>query len=351
MDHKEETRLCSECGLTLPLSDFSTKPNGYVFPRCKTCVRGAVRIEKECKNCGKLFPATSLSKKIYCSLDCKRFAENRRNSEQASARLTLRKSNKDVEITKNHTENPEIFAQYRDLPTSRAEALKIQTDRYFTGLKCSNGHLSPKYTKNRLCIACLEKGRRESEARRRADGRFQAQRNRSNARNRQRRRDDEEYRLSQNSRAKEWQSVNRPHLAAYMQRQRDENPGFLVQQRLQTRLNRVLKRIGTIRSNKMDRYLGCTSEELVAHLERQFTGNMSWETKGEWHVDHIRPCASFDLTNENEIMVCFNWRNLQPMDSRENLSKQDKYSKENEMAWIKVMRDLGYEGELFQHFS
>ena len=132
-----------------------------------------------------------------------------------------------------------------------------------------------------------------------------------------------------------------------MQRQRDENPQFLLQQRLQTRLNRVLKRVGTKRAQVMDRYLGCTSEELAAHIERQFSNTMSWQTKGEWHVDHIRPCSSFDLTNDEQVHVCFNWRNLQPMNGRENMSKQDKYDSDDEAVWIRRMNILGYEGELF----
>jgi hypothetical protein len=74
---------------------------------------------------------------------------------------------------------------------------------------------------------------------------------------------------------------------------------------------------------------------------------MSWGTKGEWHVDHIRPCASFDLTDENQVRVCFNWRNLQPLNGTENKSKQDRYDAEDEKAWIVVMRKLGYNGELF----
>ena len=66
-----------------------------------------------------------------------------------------------------------------------------------------------------------------------------------------------------------------------------------------------------------------------------------------WHLDHVRPCASFDLLDDKQVFVCFNWRNYQPMWGVENMSKQDNYSEEDEKNWVKRMRDLGFEGELY----
>lgn len=52
---------------------------------------------------------------------------------------------------------------------------------------------------------------------------------------------------------------------------------------------------------------------------------MSWGNYGKfgWHIDHIIPCAAFDLAREDHQMVCFNYRNLQPLWSKDNLSKGD----------------------------
>jgi hypothetical protein len=53
---------------------------------------------------------------------------------------------------------------------------------------------------------------------------------------------------------------------------------------------------------------------------------MSWENHGKfgWHIDHIKPISSFDLTNENEQLECFNYKNMQPLWWNENLSKGNK---------------------------
>jgi hypothetical protein len=56
-------------------------------------------------------------------------------------------------------------------------------------------------------------------------------------------------------------------------------------------------------------------------FENQFQEWMSWDNHGEWHIDHIRPCASFDLTDPKQLKECFHYTNLQPLSARDNLSK------------------------------
>jgi hypothetical protein len=100
-------------------------------------------------------------------------------------------------------------------------------------------------------------------------------------------------------------------------RKRRENLGNRIRLNLGTRLwQAVQKKHG----NTME-LTGCTKEELVKHLEMNFKENMSWDNYGEWHIDHIKPCASFDLTKEEEQKKCFHWTNLQPLWAIENLRK------------------------------
>jgi hypothetical protein len=48
-----------------------------------------------------------------------------------------------------------------------------------------------------------------------------------------------------------------------------------------------------------------------------------------WHIDHVKPCASFDLTKDEEIKECFCWKNLQPLLADENISKSDKVNEKD----------------------
>ena len=63
-------------------------------------------------------------------------------------------------------------------------------------------------------------------------------------------------------------------------------------------------------------------------MSKQFIDGMSWENHGYWHMDHIRPCNSFDFTKEEEIFMCFHYTNYQPLWAFDNISKSDKYDEE-----------------------
>ena len=67
-------------------------------------------------------------------------------------------------------------------------------------------------------------------------------------------------------------------------------------------------------------------EFLWAYLEKQFKSGMTRENHGLWHVDHIIPCSSFDLTKPEEQAKCFHYTNLQPLWASENLSKGNRIS-------------------------
>ena len=67
--------------------------------------------------------------------------------------------------------------------------------------------------------------------------------------------------------------------------------------------------------------LGCSRSFLLRHLKHQFLPGMTWDNYGEWHIDHIRPCASFDLTDPEQQKQCFHYTNLQPLWAVDNLRK------------------------------
>ena len=98
---------------------------------------------------------------------------------------------------------------------------------------------------------------------------------------------------------------------------------FKLKQQLSHRIFLALK--GAVKSKRTKELLGCTIEQLWIHLEKSFKPGMTKENYGKWHVDHIRPCASFDLTKPEEQAKCFHYTNLQALWAHENLSKGDKF--------------------------
>jgi hypothetical protein len=75
---------------------------------------------------------------------------------------------------------------------------------------------------------------------------------------------------------------------------------------------------------------GCSKDDLMKHLESQFTEGMTFENYGKWHIDHIRPCTSFNLSDPEEQKKCFHWTNLQPLWAADNIRKSNKYLRDIE---------------------
>lgn len=92
---------------------------------------------------------------------------------------------------------------------------------------------------------------------------------------------------------------------------------------LRNRIYGALK--GNKKSDHSIQLVGCTVEQLWVHLESQFQENMNRENYGKWHVDHIKPCSLFNLTDPREQRRCFNYQNLQPLWAEDNLTKNNKY--------------------------
>ena len=80
--------------------------------------------------------------------------------------------------------------------------------------------------------------------------------------------------------------------------------------------------------------LGCTIEEARAYLENQFDEGMNWNNIGDWHIDHRRPCATFNFELIEHQKMCFHFTNLQPLWASDNLSKGAKFDEDSfEWKW------------------
>jgi len=73
-----------------------------------------------------------------------------------------------------------------------------------------------------------------------------------------------------------------------------------------------------------EQLLGCCFINFKKYLESKFSEGMNWDNYGSWHIDHIIPCAAFDLSKPEEQVKCFHYTNLQPLWKKDNLSKGSK---------------------------
>jgi hypothetical protein len=75
------------------------------------------------------------------------------------------------------------------------------------------------------------------------------------------------------------------------------------------------------KTTKVYKVIGCTQQELLQHLEKQFLKGMGWENRKLWHIDHIIPMDSAKTLEDNYKLNHFT--NLRPMWAKSNLSKKN----------------------------
>ena len=119
----------------------------------------------------------------------------------------------------------------------------------------------------------------------------------------------------------QYQKNYAPKLLEYQRNRYKNDEHYRLRQVLKNRIYFALN--GKAKAATTYELVGCSMEQLWEHLESQFTAGMSRENYGSWHIDHIIPCAAFDLTDEKQQRTCFHYTNLQPLWAEDNLRKSD----------------------------
>lgn len=117
---------------------------------------------------------------------------------------------------------------------------------------------------------------------------------------------------------KKWHKEN--HAEIYKRRR--ARPYEKLAASVRTRMRECIKY--GYKSEKTEALLGIPVKELKVYLERMFVDGMNWENYGKWHIDHIIPLSSFDLSQGVEQKKAFHYTNLQPLWAKDNLQKHAK---------------------------
>ena len=138
--------------------------------------------------------------------------------------------------------------------------------------------------------------------------------------------------------------------AAIRRRWREKNPAYHRRRYatdtqykaaclLRSRLIKAIKSIGDSKAYTTSQCIGCTPAELIMHLASLFEPGMSWSNHGKWHIDHIKPCATFDLTDPEQQKACFHYTNLQPLWAVDNLRKSGPRLTQRSQRYVAVAVD------------
>lgn len=233
---------------------------------------------------------------------------------------------------------------------TRSQAKAASLPRYWTGKECVRGHVAERYTNNAMCVVCTGDHNRSQ----------------ANKDARQRLAKTPEYREKNRLKAAEYHAANREQVIkkmavrnkAYYAKNRERvkdqtleyqrangelrnayksrwmaerakvDPEFAMLLTMRKFVSRMMDRIKAkrVQSARTTEIVGYTPAEFVAHIEPMFKPGMTWSNHGLWHVDHIRPLSTFDLTDPQQQKMANSLHNLQPMWAKPNLKKSDKWS-------------------------
>jgi hypothetical protein len=103
----------------------------------------------------------------------------------------------------------------------------------------------------------------------------------------------------------------------------NEDEMFAMKVRLRNLIRNSFRRQGYKKfDTSTEEVVGMTYDEFKEYLESKFVDGMSWDNRGDWHIDHIIPLSS--ATSEEEIIGLCHYSNLQPLWAEDNMSKGDK---------------------------
>ena len=119
----------------------------------------------------------------------------------------------------------------------------------------------------------------------------------------------------------------RPKIREYARAKYQEDLSFRIAHNHRCRVVSALRKQAAVKKGTSLELLGTSIEEARLFIESQFKEGMNWDNWAHdgWHLDHIRPCASFDLTDPEQQRQCFHYTNLQPLWAEDNLRKSDQW--------------------------
>lgn len=103
---------------------------------------------------------------------------------------------------------------------------------------------------------------------------------------------------------------------------------YILRLRVRTRLLKALRTVGAGRNSSISCLVGCSLDQLRQHLESSFVEGMGWLNRSEWHIDHIIPLSSFNLSDPEQLARACHYTNLQPLWARDNIIKSDRVARE-----------------------
>jgi hypothetical protein len=126
------------------------------------------------------------------------------------------------------------------------------------------------------------------------------------------------------------------------------DPLFKLERRLRTRIYQAFTHQNENKTERTWKYIGCSPTFFQEWIQFQFYDGMTFDNYGfhSWHIDHVIPLSHFDLENEEQQLIAFNWRNTMPLSATDNLKKGMKIIKSQVEQHYKKLVEYHIENKL-----
>lgn len=122
----------------------------------------------------------------------------------------------------------------------------------------------------------------------------------------------------------DWKKNKYEYNTTYHKTKYNTSLEYKIYRILRNRFRAALKK--QIKTTSAVELIGCDIDHLKEHISSNFLPEMNWENHGVvWEIDHIKPCALFDLTYREQQKECFHYTNLQPLFKTSDIAKSFGY--------------------------
>ena len=206
---------------------------------------------------------------------------------------------------------------------SRIKAKQQGLKRYFTQKPCKHGHVCDRFVLNGNCVLCKQERDRKYHEKHQIRCNECSTNYYLNNKEKIKKYKTDNFQHNKNYMAI-WCQKNRKKLNEYSRNynkdKKNTDINYKLSQNLRNRLYMAAK--NNYKNGSAVQDLGCSIPELKNYLEARFSPEMTWDNYGPyWHIDHIKPLSSFDLTDRTQFLEACHFANLQPLYWEENLSK------------------------------
>lgn len=325
-----ENKVCVVCNKEKQISEFYfRKDRGIYRPNCKKCkplkrmadimAKVANQTDKICKHCGIEKPVREYQKagggkwlQPYCKL-CD--AERKRKHREENIDRCIQRQKEYYE------NNKEIVLQKcKEYVENNKEVIQKKKKVYREKNRDSINAKGREYVKNNSEI--LKKKHRERYYANRDSYIKKGKQYRDNRTDEQKERKkkyDKEYKEKNKEKLLAWRLKNadkiREHKRIWSNNKAATDICYRIKRNIRTRIRCALKPNNAYKVDTSENLLGCSIDFFKNYMESLFTEGMNWDKflSADIEIDHIKPCAKFDLTKESEQRKCFHYTNCQPM--------------------------------------